>query len=216
MSRTTRLAVVLALNAVLVTGLVVVGVTAHSLGVLAAGADYLADAAAIAISLLAIWLSKLTPTTKRPQGYPRATTFAALVIGGWLMVLSVLVGLGAIDRLATRTPVVHALPVLIVSAIASVAMGIGVVILRGDGDTDGDDDGGKLTMRAVVLDTAADAAVAAGVAIAGAIILITGHFYWLDPTVALGIAVVVGNHALALLHEVVRTLMEPVTIPPES
>jgi Co/Zn/Cd efflux system component len=42
--------VVLALNVVLVTGLVVVGLTAHSLGVLAAGADYIADAAAIGVS----------------------------------------------------------------------------------------------------------------------------------------------------------------------
>lgn len=46
MSRVQRLAVVLLLNLGLVTALVVTGLAAHSLAVLAAGADYLADAAA--------------------------------------------------------------------------------------------------------------------------------------------------------------------------
>ena len=53
-SRQTRLAVVLVLNLLLIAGLVVVGLRAHSLGVLAAGADYLADAAAIGVSLFAM------------------------------------------------------------------------------------------------------------------------------------------------------------------
>jgi len=54
MSRTQRLLVVLALNLALVVGLVAVGVTAHSLAVLAAGGDYLLDAAAVGVALLAI------------------------------------------------------------------------------------------------------------------------------------------------------------------
>ena len=57
-TRTTRLTVVLLLNLALVAGLVVAGIGAHSIGVLAAGGDYLADAAAIGISLLAIGLAR--------------------------------------------------------------------------------------------------------------------------------------------------------------
>jgi cobalt-zinc-cadmium efflux system protein len=53
-SQSQRLALVLGLNLALVAALVIVGVAAHSLGVLAAGVDYLADAAAIAVSLFAI------------------------------------------------------------------------------------------------------------------------------------------------------------------
>ena len=49
-SQSQRLALVLGLNLALVAALVIAGVTAHSLGVLAAGVDYLADAAAIAVS----------------------------------------------------------------------------------------------------------------------------------------------------------------------
>ena len=53
MSRTQRLLVVLALNLALVAALVAVGVTAHSLAVLAAGGDYLLDAAGVGVALLA-------------------------------------------------------------------------------------------------------------------------------------------------------------------
>jgi cation diffusion facilitator family transporter len=215
-SRVDRLAVVLALNLLLVTGLVIVGITAHSLGVLAAGADYLADASAIAVSLFAIWLSTRPPTTRRPDGYPKATAIAAAVNGGWLLILSLLVSAGAVDRLATGTPHVDGLPVLIASGVASIAMVVGALILGGDLDTD-DDDGGALNMRAVLLDTAADAAAAGGVAVTGAVILASGRLYWLDPTVALLIAVVVGYHALVLLNDVRRTLRRPATRPrPQS
>jgi len=208
MSRVHRLVVVLALNVVLIAGLVVVGLTAHSLGVLAAGADYLGDAAAIAVSLFAIWLAARPPTATRPHGYPKATAIAACVNAVWLLILSVLVTVGAVDRLVTRTPHVHGLPVLVVSAVAAIVMVIGVVILGGDIDT-GDNDGDRHNMRAVLLDTAGDAAAAAGVAVTGGVILATGGFYWLDPAVALVIAVVVGIHALVLLNDVRRTWSRP-------
>jgi cobalt-zinc-cadmium efflux system protein len=55
-----------------------------------------------------------------------------------------------------------------------------------------------------MLDTVADAAAAAGVAATGGIILATGGWYWLDPAVALVIAVIIGYHALALLRKVVN------------
>ncbi|HTY34473.1 cation transporter [Mycobacterium sp.] len=56
MSKARRL--VLLLNLLLVAVLVIVGVVAHSLGVLAAEVDYLADAAAIGVSLMAIRLAQ--------------------------------------------------------------------------------------------------------------------------------------------------------------
>ena len=212
MSRVQRLVVVLGLNVVLVAGLVVVGLTAHSLGVLAAGADYLGDAAAIGVSLFAIWLTARPPTATRPHGYPKATAIAAGINAGWLAILSVLVTVGAIDRLTTRTPHVHGLSVLVVSAIAAIVMIVGVVILGGDlpsGEPTGEHHGDALNMRAVVLDTAGDAAVAAGVAAAGGVILATGRYDWLDPAVALVIAVIVGGHACVLLRHVARAVRQP-------
>lgn len=201
MSRTQRLAVVLLLNLALVAALVVTGLAAHSLAVFAAGADYLADAAAIGVSLLAIWLAA------RPRGYPRATTIAALVNAGWLLILNTVIAVAAIWHLAAGARHVEGLPVLIVSSIAAVVMLAGALILGGDAD---DDDGTEdLNVKAVLLDTAADAAAAAGVAASGAVILGAGGWYWLDPATALSIAVIVGYHALNLTRKVTVALWSP-------
>lgn len=209
MSRTLRLSIVLAFNFALIGVLVVVGSAAHSIGMLAEGVDYLADAAAIGVALVAFWLSKRPGSTERPAGYPRATSVAALVNGGWLLVLSILVAMSSAYRLVSGTPRVNGMAMLVVSAVAAVVMLIGAIILGGD-DDDGDDDGADLAMRAVLLDTAADAATAAGVAVSGGVILATHGLNWLDPAIALVIASIVDYHALALVRQSLGMLSIPV------
>ena len=206
MSRTTRLTVVLGLNLALIGGLVVVGLTAHSLGVLAAAGDYFADAVGIGVSLFAIMLSRRPATVRRPDGYAKATAIAALLNGALLLLIVVLVILEGVHRLTTGAGHVHGLPVVIASTAAAIAMLIGALILRSDSEELGDDDGDRANMRAVLLDTVADAAAAAGATIAGVVIVATGGHYWLDPAVALAIATVVGYHAIVLLRQVTRTL----------
>ncbi len=204
MTRVKRLAVVLLLNLGLITALVIAGLAAHSLAVLAAGADYLADAGAIGVSLLAIWLAGRPASRARPDGYTNATNIAALVNAGWMLVLNIAIAVAAIQRLAAGTRRVEGLPVLIVSGIAAAVMLAGALVLGGDpGEDDGDED---LNVKAVLLDTAADAAAAGGVAISGAVILGTGGWYWLDPTVALVIAVIVGYQAQKLVRKVVAAI----------
>ncbi len=200
MSRAARLRFVLALNLVLLVGLLAVGLSSHSLGLLAEGADYLADAAAIGLSLLAIRLADRPPTPRRPHGYPRATALAALANGGWLLILSLAVIAGAIDRLATGARAVDGLAVLVASGIAAAVMLAGALVLGADRD------GADLNLSAVLLDTAADAATAAGVAIAGAVILAAGGLYWLDPAVALAVSAIVAYHAVRLLQRIGRVL----------
>jgi cobalt-zinc-cadmium efflux system protein len=188
----------LLLNLGLVAALVIVGLAAHSLAVFAAGADYLADAAAVAVSLLAIWIAS------HPRGHPKATTVAALVNAGWLLILNIAIIVAAIQHLAAGAPHVEGLPVLIVSAIAAAVMLIGALILGGDADDDDDEE--DLNVKAVLLDTAADAAAAAGVAVSGAIILGVGGWYWLDPATALVIAIIIGYHALKLTRKITAAL----------
>jgi cobalt-zinc-cadmium efflux system protein len=165
MSRGARLWAVLVANLALVCALTGVGITAQSLGVWAEGADYLADAAAIGVSLFAINLSSRAPTPKHPDSYPRATRYAAAVNGGWLLLLSLLVAAGGADRLISGVRQVHGLPVLVVSGVAAVVMLAGALLLGPDLGNDANDD---LHVRAVLLDTGADAAAATGVAGAGA------------------------------------------------
>jgi cobalt-zinc-cadmium efflux system protein len=78
------LVVVLGLNLAPVAALIVVGVTAHSVGVFAAGGDYLLDAAGIGVALIALALSRHSGTARRPGGFPNALNIAAVVNAGWL------------------------------------------------------------------------------------------------------------------------------------
>lgn len=218
MTKADRLWLVLLLNLLLVAALVIVGVAAHSLAVLAAGVDYLADAAAIGVSLFAIRLVN-HPQRQRPRRSTDPTHIAALVNAGWLLVLNVGVAVAAIGRLMTDTAEVHGLPVLIVSAVAALVMFAGAIIVGGG--LDDDDDGEDLNIKAVLLDTDADAAAAGGVAVTGAVILATHSWYWLDPTVALAIAVVIAYHAVVLVWRVVmairtKTTSQPVDGPSQS
>jgi cobalt-zinc-cadmium efflux system protein len=212
-SRSQRLLIVLTLNIGLVAALVAVGLTAHSLAVFAAGADCLADAAAVGVSLLAIRLAALPPSPSRPHGYRHAPNVAALINAGWLLALYVVIGVAAIWNLSGGTRPVEGLPVLIVSAITAVVLLAGALVLGGDLDDDDEDGEGDLNVKAVLLDTAADSAAAAGVAVSGAIIFGTGGLYWLDPATALVIAIVVGYHAAKLLRKVVAALRSAPPIP---
>ncbi len=201
-----RLGVVLVANLALVAGLVVVGAAAHSVGVWAEGVDDLGDAAAIGAALFALRVE--APTQRRPEGRPRATRQVALVNASWLLVLTAAVVAVAADRLATGIHDVHGVPVLVASGVTAAVMAAGALLLaRGPAEAgERPDEGGALGVRAVLLDTVADAAGASGVAVAGAVIAATGSAFWLDPAVALVIGAVVGFHALRLLVRVRASL----------
>jgi cobalt-zinc-cadmium efflux system protein len=226
-SQVQRLIVVLALNISLVGALLGVGLASGSLGVFAAGADCLADAAAVGVSVLAIRLAARPPSPARPGGYRHATNIAALINSAWLLVLYIVLAVVAAWHLVSGARPVDGLPVLIVSALSAVVLLAGALILGGDADDDaspapvpardgtdsgvdpgdsGADSGDDLNVKAVLLDTAADAAASAGVAASGAIIYATGGLYWLDPATALVIAIVVGYHAARLTGRVTKTL----------
>ncbi|HLX87925.1 MAG TPA: cation diffusion facilitator family transporter, partial [Acidimicrobiales bacterium] len=199
MSRERRLTVVFGLNGALLVGLVAVGVVAHSLGVLSAAGDYLADALAIGLSLFTIRLSRRTPTVKRSYGYERSTILAALVNAALVVAVMTVVIVVALERLVNGTPAVHGGPVVAVSALAAVVMFLGVLVLRGDDD---------LNVRSILLDTTADAVTGICVAVTGLVILVAGGLYWLDPAVALVVALVIGVRATGLLREVADVLLE--------
>ena len=196
MKQETRLTLVLLLNLAMIGGLVVVGLSSHSLGVLAAAGDYIADSAAIVLGLIAIYISR------HPHGYPKATAIVALINSVFLLAVTLFVIFGAIERLIFHTPEIEALPVIIVSVIGAIVMIAGIFIL---GNDDSKED---LHMRSVMLDTISDAVASAAVAVTGGIILATKGFYWLDSAVALIIGLVIGYQAVKLLKDVIKELRE--------
>lgn len=184
---------VLLANAAMVVALVVVGLLARSLGVLAAGGDYLGDAVGTGLILVALRMSR---DSHRHQ---RAPTYAALANASLLLVVTAAVIVEALRRLIGGAPHVEALPMIVVSVVAGIVMaGCALVI----GSVEGDD----FNMRSVMLDTLADGASAVGVALSGAVILLAHGAYWLDSAVALSISAIIAYHAIRLIRDVVAAL----------
>lgn len=106
----------------------------------------------------------------------------------------------AVSRLLAGSPEVKGIPVIIVSLVTMVVMLAGAFVL---GLSSAEED---LHMRSVLLDALADAAVAAAIVVAGAIIVATGGFYWLDPVLALVVSVVIAVAAARLMINAVAAL----------
>lgn len=142
MSKAKHLWLVLLANVSMVLALVVVGVISHSLGVLAAGGDYLGDAAGVALALLALRLAR-HGAGSRPSTYP------ALANATFLLAVTIVVIAEALSRLIGGAPHVEGLPVVIVSVIAVLVMATCAFVI-------GTVEEGDFNMRSVMLDTLAD------------------------------------------------------------
>jgi cation diffusion facilitator family transporter len=196
MSQRARLGIVLGLNVALIAVLVAVGVGAHSVGVMAAAGDTAADSVALVLGLIAVTVRDRTTHPRRSLAIPTV----ALINAGALLIVAVLIAVEAVRRLIDGVPEVRGLPVLIVSVVTMLVLLAGAWVL---GASAADED---IHMRSVLLDTLADAAAAGAVAIAGAVIALTGRFFWLDPALALVIAVVVAIPAATLSHKAVAAI----------
>ncbi|OBJ39260.1 hypothetical protein A5621_01580 [Mycobacterium colombiense] len=188
MSQRRRLGIVLGLNISLITALVVVGLAAHSVGVIAAAGDTAADSVALVLGLIAVTVRDRTAYAWRSVAIP----VVALINGGALLVVAALIAAESIRRLARGVPEVRGLPVLIVSAVTMAVLLAGAWVLGASAANE------DLYMRSVLLDTLADAAAAGAVAIAGAVIALTGRFFWLDSVLAcdIGSRCRPGDHAM--------------------
>jgi cobalt-zinc-cadmium efflux system protein len=198
-NRETRLVVALAINAALVAGQVGFGIVSHSLGLLADAGHNLTDGAAVAVSLIAVRLVRRRPSAQRSFGYHRATVLAALLNSASVLAVSVLIGYEAVRRFA-RPPAVHGGVVVAVALAAFVANGVAAFALE--------DRSGDLNMRAAILHMAGDAAASLAVAGAGAVIVLTGGWLWLDPAASFGIALLIAVQAVRLVGQAADVLME--------
>ena len=202
---------VLFLQAAIVAGLVVAGAMAHSVGLLSAAGHNLADVAAIGLSLATIRLARRKPTAARSFGYHRSTVLAAQANAAAVLAVSVFIVVAAVGRLG-QTHHVRGGVVLLAALGDFVLNGVSALLIRGRGHVHShahahthDPD---LNLRAAMLHLAGDAVAAAGVAVAGAVILVTGRFDWLDPAISIAIAVLIAWEAVKLVRATTDVLLE--------
>jgi cobalt-zinc-cadmium efflux system protein len=94
-----RLVLVIALTVIYMLAEVVGGILTNSLALLSDAGHMLADVAALALALLALWFAGRPITTRKTYGYYRMEILAALANGVALVVISLLISYEAFHRI---------------------------------------------------------------------------------------------------------------------
>jgi cobalt-zinc-cadmium efflux system protein len=195
----TRLAITLALVLGYMGAEVVGGLLTGSLALLADAGHMLADAAALGLSLFALWIARRPPTPQQSYGYYRAEILAALANGAALVAIAAFIVVEAFQRLRA-IPEVEGGAMLAV-ALGGLAVNLAGLWILGPGKE------GNLNIRGAWLHVLTDALGSAAAIAAGALIWAFG-WNWADPAASFLIALLVVHSAWGLLKESVAVLME--------
>lgn len=194
-----RLTLTLVLAAAYMLAEAVGGWLTGSLSLLADAGHMLSDAAALGLSLFAIWIGQRPPNSRRTWGYYRTEILAALANGAALVAISLWVVVEAFARLRNPPPVDA--PVMMAIAAGGLAVNlIGLRILSGGRD-------GSLNVRGAWLHVLTDALGSVQAILAGVLIWAFG-WQWADPAASVLISILVVYSAWHLLKETVGVLME--------
>jgi cobalt-zinc-cadmium efflux system protein len=185
------------------------GLWTGSLALLADSLHMVSDVAALALSLLAVWMAARPASKRRTFGNSRAEILAALANGLGLAVVAVFISVHAVERfMAPRD--VEGGGVMVVAAGGLIINLVSLWILEaGRGES--------LNVRGAWLHVASDTLASVGVILAGLGIWAFG-WVWLDPTVSIIVSVLVLLSAWHLIREALDVLMEtvPAHLDPEA
>ncbi|HEY4056930.1 MAG TPA: cation diffusion facilitator family transporter [Kofleriaceae bacterium] len=198
---TKAFAIGIALNIAFVVLGVAAGLVAHSTALLADAAHNFGDVLGLGMAWGAMVLAKRACTTRRTYGLRRTTILAALANGGLVLVAIGGVVVEAVQRINAPHAVDGAL-VAVVAAIGVVLNGVSALLFAKGRDKD-------MNQRGAFLHLVADAAVSAGVVIAGVIVWKTG-WSWVDPVTSIAVSLVILRGTWRLLREAFDLLTDAV------
>ena len=173
----------------------------NSLALLSDAAHMLTDVAALLIALMAVRIGTKAPDDKRTFGYKRLEILAATFNALLLFVAAAYVLVEAIGRFRTPEPVA-ANGMLVVAAIGLVINVVSMAVLMGGR-------GESIAVKGAYLEVWSDAIGSFGVIVGAVLIRNTGKA-WIDPIVAIGIALWVLPRTWALLSDTMNVLLEGV------
>lgn len=189
------------LNAGFVGLQVVYGLLAHSLALVADAGHNLGDVFGLLLAWGAAWWAERSPTERHTYGWGRFSIYAALANAVILLVSVAAIAWAAVGRLRHPVPVAAG-TMIWVSAVGIAINGVTAWLFSAGREND-------LNLRATFAHMAADAALSAGVVVAGLIILGT-HCLWLDPALSLVLAAVIVAGTWRLLREAVDLALDGV------
>lgn len=170
-----------------------------SLALLADAGHMLADTAALALALMAVWFAARPATPNKTFGYHRLEILAALLNGVGLVLITLLIFYEAYQRWFAPTPV-RSVPMTIVAAIGLAVNLICARLLHRDRHDD-------LNVRGAWLHVIGDALGSVSAMIAGAIITLFG-WYAADPLISALIGLLILWSSWNLIREATNVLLE--------
>lgn len=177
------------------------GLAANALALLADALHNLGDVAGLLIAWGASWLARRPATQRFTYGYRRASLLAALANVCLLMVAVGGIAWEAVRRLDAPQPVD--------SAVMMIVAGLGILINGATAMLFASGSKHDLNLKGAFIHMLADAAVSAGVVLAGLLILLTGR-QWLDPLMSLIVSIVIVAGSWGLMRESLRLSLDGV------
>ncbi len=180
---------------------VIFGIFAHSLALIADAGHNMGDVLGLVLAWVATSFAKTAPTDRRTFGLRSSSILAAL-----FNALFLLISVGAIAWEALRrfnVPTEVAGKTVIWVSLLGIAINTATAMMFMAGRK------ADLNIRGAFMHMAADAAVSAGVVVAGIAILLTG-LHWIDPMVSLIIAAVITYGTWGLLRESMNLALQAV------
>ena len=194
----TRLAWAFGLTASFMVVEAAVGFWSRSLALIADAGHMLADAAALALALVAQRIAKRTRTRKSTYGYRRAEVLAAFANGTALALTAAWIIYEAVERWRSP-PIVHGKTMMITAAIGlAVNLGSAAILRAGAHNPN---------TRAALAHVLSDALGSLGAIVAGALVL-TMDMRRADPAIGIAIGLLVAWSGFRLVRDTTRVLME--------
>ncbi len=188
----TAFAIGVALNFGFVVVEAIYGVVGHSVALLADAGHNFGDVLGLAAAWLASALVLRAPSARYTYGLKGSSILAALFNAVFLLITVGAISWEAILRLGAPAPAAGG-TMMVVATIGIVVNGVTAWLFASGRDDD-------LNLRGAFLHMASDALVAAGVVVAGLVILLTG-WAWIDPVVSLVINAVIVWGTWGLLRD---------------
>lgn len=188
-------ALAVALNLAFTVIEAVAGVLSGSIALIADAGHNLSDVLALLLAWGAAVLASRPPSARFTYGLKSSSILAAIANAALLWVATGAILVETVRRLVAPGPVDGA--VMIGVAAAGIVVNVASALLFARGRK------ADLNVRAAFVHLIADAAVSAGVVLAGSVVLLTGA-RWIDPAASLVIALVIAWGSWGLLRDAVR------------
>lgn len=177
---------------------VVSGLFSHSLALLSDAGHVFTDVVALGLAWFAAAQAERPANERRTFGYHRVGILVALFNGLMLVVIALVIGVEAYQRL--RSPVAVHPAIMAPAALVAIAVNLFIARRLHSGHA-------TLNTRAALLHAVGDIGASVAVAVGAVAIALTGAL-WVDPIISVIIAALIAFGSLRLIVETVNILME--------